>query len=69
MAGATASTRSASSSRRSRLLDADAPFVFEFGYSQANDVSALVEAARGFRLDALRLDAAGIPRTATAVRL
>jgi release factor glutamine methyltransferase len=50
------------------FLERDAPFVFEFGYSQANDVSALVEAAPGFRLERVRLDAAGIPRTATAVR-
>ncbi len=51
-----------------RFLEPGAPFVFEFGYSQANDVSALVEAAPGFRLERVRLDAAGIPRTATAVR-
>ena len=50
------------------FLEKGAPFVFEFGYSQANDVSALVEAAPGFRLERVRLDAAGIPRTATAVR-
>jgi len=42
------------------------PFIFEFGYGQANDVSALVEAS-AFRLIGVRLDAAGIPRTATAV--
>ncbi len=51
-----------------RHLERGAPFVFEFGYSQANEVSALVEAAPGFRLESVRLDAAGIPRTATAVR-
>jgi release factor glutamine methyltransferase len=51
-----------------RLLPAGAPFVFEFGYGQANEVSALVEASGAFRLEAVRLDAAGIPRTATAVR-
>ena len=45
-----------------------APFVFEFGYGQANEVSALVEASGAFRLEGVRLDAAGIPRTATAVR-
>ena len=45
-----------------------APFVFEFGYGQANEVSALVEASGAFRLEDVRLDAAGIPRTATAVR-
>ena len=50
------------------FLEKGAPFVFEFGYSQANDVSALVEAASGFRLERIRLDAAGIPRTATAIR-
>jgi release factor glutamine methyltransferase len=50
------------------FLEPGAPFVFEFGYSQANDVSALVEAAPGFRLERIRLDAAGIPRTATAIR-
>ena len=33
------------------FLEPGAPFVFEFGYSQANDVSALVEAAPGFRLE------------------
>lgn len=51
------------------FLDSGAPFVFEFGYGQANDVSTLVEASGAFRLSAMRLDAAGIPRTATAVRL
>lgn len=50
------------------FLAPGAPFVFEFGYGQAKDVSALVEAAPAFRLEAVRLDAAGIPRTATAVR-
>jgi hypothetical protein len=43
--------------------------VFEFGYGQAKDVSALVEGSGAFRLTAMRLDAAGIPRTATAVRI
>ncbi len=51
-----------------RFLEPGAPFVFEFGYSQANEVSALVEAAPLFRLERIRLDAAGIPRTATAIR-
>ncbi|HEX7527638.1 MAG TPA: peptide chain release factor N(5)-glutamine methyltransferase [Thermoanaerobaculia bacterium] len=51
------------------VLQEGAPFVFEFGYGQARDVSALVDASGGFRLAAMRLDAAGIPRTATAVRL
>ncbi len=51
-----------------RFLEPGAPFVFEFGYSQANDVSALVESAAGLRLERVRLDAAGIPRTATAIR-
>jgi len=51
-----------------QFLEKGAPFVFEFGYSQANEVSALVEAAPGFRLERVRLDAAGIPRTATAIR-
>lgn len=50
------------------FLEEGAPFVFEFGYSQARDVSALVESASGFRLERVRLDAAGIPRTATAIR-
>lgn len=50
------------------FLEPGGHFVFEFGYSQANDVSALVEAAPGFRLERVRLDAAGIPRTATAIR-
>ena len=49
-------------------LEPGAPFVFEFGYSQAREVSALVEASPGFRLARIRLDAAGIPRTATAIR-
>ena len=43
-------------------------FLFEFGYGQARDVSELVEASGDFRLVAVRLDAAGIPRTATAMR-
>lgn len=51
------------------FLAPGAPFVFEFGYSQANDVSALVESSPGFRLASVRLDAAGIPRTATAIRV
>ena len=51
------------------FLHTEAVFVFEFGYGQAKDVSALVEGSGAFRLAAMRLDAAGIPRTATAVRL
>jgi release factor glutamine methyltransferase len=51
------------------FLRPGAPFIFEFGYGQARDVSALVEESGAFRLAAVRLDAAGIPRTATAVRL
>ena len=51
-----------------QLLVPGAPFVFEFGYGQARAVSGLVEASGAFRLDAVRLDAAGIPRTATAIR-
>lgn len=50
------------------FLPPGVPFIFEFGYGQANDVSMLVEASGDFRLAAVRLDAAGIPRTATAVR-
>lgn len=49
-----------------RVLSAGAPFVFEIGYGQAKDVSALVEAS-SFRLESIRLDAAGIPRTATTI--
>ena len=51
------------------FLSEGCPFVFEFGYGQAKDVSALVEASGAFRLAAMRLDASGIPRTATALRL
>ena len=51
------------------FLHTEAVFVFEFGYGQAKDVSALVEASGAFRLTAMRLDAAGIPRTATALRI
>jgi release factor glutamine methyltransferase len=50
------------------FLAPGAPFVFEFGYGQARDVSDLVEASGAFVLGAVRLDAAGIPRTATALR-
>ncbi|MGA7991741.1 MAG: peptide chain release factor N(5)-glutamine methyltransferase, partial [Thermoanaerobaculia bacterium] len=50
------------------FLAQGAPFVFEFGYSQAKEVSALVESSPGFRLERVRLDVAGIPRTATAIR-
>lgn len=50
-------------------LEAGAPFVFEFGYRQARDVSDLVEASGAFHLVAVRLDAAGIPRTATALKI
>ena len=49
------------------FLTPGAPFLFEFGYGQARAVSDLVEASGSFRLVAVRLDAAGIPRTATAV--
>ncbi len=49
------------------VLERGAPFVFEFGYSQASRVSALVEASGSFRLERVRLDPAGIPRTATAI--
>ena len=45
-----------------------APFVFEIGYGQAREVSALVEASAAFVLEDVRLDPAGIPRTATARR-
>jgi release factor glutamine methyltransferase len=45
-----------------------APFLFEIGYGQANEVSGLVEAAPGFTLEDVRLDAAGIPRTVLARR-
>ena len=51
------------------FLEEGAPFVFELGYGQAKVVSALVEASGAVRLTAMRLDAAGIPRTATAVRI
>lgn len=50
------------------LMKTGAPFVFEFGYGQASRVSDMVEASGTFRLSAIRLDAAGIPRTATAIR-
>ena len=50
------------------FLAPGAPFLFEFGYGQARGVSDLVETSGAFRLVAVRLDAAGIPRTATAVR-
>lgn len=50
------------------FLSRGAPFLFEFGYGQARGVSDLVEASGAFHLEAVRLDAAGIPRTATAVR-
>ena len=50
------------------LLAPGAPFVFELGYGQAKEVSALVDASGAFTLRAIRLDAAGIPRTATAIR-
>ncbi len=51
------------------LLRNGAPFIFEFGYGQASLVSDLVEASGMFQLSAIRLDAAGIPRTATAIRM
>jgi len=51
------------------FLRPGAPFVFELGYGQAREVSALVEASGTFRLVDIRLDTAGIPRTATAIRL
>jgi release factor glutamine methyltransferase len=50
------------------FLSRGAPFIFEFGYGQARTVSELVEASGAFRLVDVRLDSAGIPRTATAVR-
>lgn len=45
-----------------------APFLFEIGYGQARAVSGLVEEARAFSLEAVRLDPAGIPRTVVARR-
>lgn len=50
------------------VLMRGAPFIFEFGYGQAREVSALVESSDAFSLASIRLDAAGIPRTATAIR-
>lgn len=50
------------------LLAPGAPFVFEFGYGQAREVSALVDSSPSFTLAHVRLDASGIPRTATALR-
>ncbi len=50
------------------FLSRGAPFLFEFGYGQARAVSELLEGSGAFRLVAVRLDSAGIPRTATAVR-
>ena len=50
------------------FLPPGAPFVFEFGYGQASAVSDLVERSRSFQLSAVRLDVAGIPRTATVLR-
>ena len=45
------------------FLAKGAPFVFEFGYGQANDVSALVEAVPAPSVSThMRLDAAGIHR-------
>ncbi|MBL8114749.1 MAG: peptide chain release factor N(5)-glutamine methyltransferase, partial [Acidobacteria bacterium] len=51
------------------FLAIGAPFIFEIGYGQASTVSDLVAASGHFRLEAVRLDVAGIPRTATAVRV
>lgn len=51
------------------LLAPGAPFIFEIGYSQASEVSALVEASGSFSLAEVRLDPAGIPRTVTARRI
>jgi release factor glutamine methyltransferase len=51
------------------FLSTGAPFIFEIGYGQASTVSDLVAASGHFRLEAVRLDVAGIPRTATAVRV
>lgn len=50
------------------VLGDGAPFLFEFGYGQAREVTKLVEGSGSFTLSAVRLDAAGIPRTATAIR-
>ncbi len=41
-------------------------FIFEFGYGQAREVSALVDESGEFDLREIRLDAAGIPRTGIA---
>jgi release factor glutamine methyltransferase len=51
------------------LMSPGAPFIFELGYGQASGVSDLVAASSHFRLGAIRLDSAGIPRTATAIRV
>ncbi len=50
-----------------RLLPG-APFVFEIGYGQAREVSALVDGSGAFALEEMLLDAGGIPRTAVARR-
>ena len=50
------------------FLPPGAPFIFEFGYGQASAVTDLIECSGAFELSAVRLDAAGIPRTATALR-
>lgn len=49
------------------LMKPGAPFIFEIGYGQAKEVSALISGS-AFELRAIRLDPAGIPRTATAYR-
>ncbi|MEO6326017.1 MAG: peptide chain release factor N(5)-glutamine methyltransferase [Thermoanaerobaculia bacterium] len=51
-----------------RVLKCGARFIFEFGYGQARLVSDAVEGSGSFTLESIRLDPAGIPRTATAIR-
>ena len=50
------------------VLGLDGWLVMEFGYGQDDDVAALVTARAGLRLDHVRHDLQGIPRTAVVQR-
>jgi release factor glutamine methyltransferase len=49
-------------------LKPDAPFVFEFGFGQAQDVSVLIADAPRVELTGMKNDLQGIPRAAIVTR-
>ena len=52
----------------SSRLKIDAPFVFEFGFGQGQDVAALIADAPGVEMTGMKNDLQGIPRAAIVIR-